>query len=83
LEKRQEEESNTLWKAAQKELDDLKARLMELECKRLTNHTADIVRDVVSRRLTKVHQPSHSMSSWFSRSDASSGIQWLAPSICS
>jgi len=31
LEKRQEEESNTLWKAAQKELDDLKARLMELE----------------------------------------------------
>ena len=28
-----------------------------------------------------VHQPSHSMSSWFSRSDASSGIQWLAPSI--
>ncbi len=51
--------------------------------KRLTNHTANIVRDVVSRRLTKVHQPSHSMSSWFSRSDASSGIQWLAPSICS
>ncbi len=53
------------------------------ESKRLTNHTANIVRDVVSRRLTKVHQPSHSMSSWFSRSDASSGIQWLAPSICS
>jgi len=31
----------------------------------------------------KVHQSSHSMSSWFSRSDASSGIQWLAPSISS
>jgi NAD(P)-dependent dehydrogenase (short-subunit alcohol dehydrogenase family) len=30
-----------------------------------------------------IHQPSHSISNWFSWSDASSGIQWLAPSICS
>ncbi len=28
-------------------------------------------------------QPSHSMRSWFSRSGASNGIQWLASSICS
>jgi len=28
-------------------------------------------------------QPSHSISSWFSRSGASNGIQWLASSICS
>src|SRR5579862_6035660 len=28
-------------------------------------------------------QPSHSMRSWFSRSGASDGIQWLASSICS
>jgi L-alanine-DL-glutamate epimerase-like enolase superfamily enzyme len=62
---------------------DVLAKLAGLSLTRLLGGEEKTVPAYHSLTLGGIHQPSHSMSNWFSWSDASSGIQWLAPSICS